>query len=218
MFAAVSHGTTVATNAVLQEDFSGLGFVTTEGFRCVLEIARQSVPEGYGNSYFWVKPDRIVPLQLVKEVPERLDAAGEVVREFDEDAAAAVARWYKDRGIDAVGICFVNAYVNPAHEQAMREVFEREHPGCAVSISSDVLREYPVRAFGHDSGRCIRSNPRSAIMSPASRTASTPSRMDRRRPVLRHEEQWAPAMEMWGSDARLWSAKPCRSSSGHNWP
>jgi N-methylhydantoinase A len=53
----VSHGTTVATNALLQEDFVGLGFVTTEGFRHVLEIARQSVPEGYGNSYFWVKPE-----------------------------------------------------------------------------------------------------------------------------------------------------------------
>jgi N-methylhydantoinase A len=139
---AVSHGTTVATNAVLQEDFTGLGFITTQGFRCVLEIARQSVPEGYGNSYFWVKPDRIVPLHLVREVPERLDADGAVVTEFDEQAAVEVARWYRDRAIDAVGVCFVNAYVNPAHEQKMRAVLEREHPGCAVSISSDVLREY----------------------------------------------------------------------------
>ena len=66
---AVSHGTTVATNALLQEDFPGLGFVTTQGFKHILEIARQSVPEGYGNSYFWVKPERIVPLDLVREVP-----------------------------------------------------------------------------------------------------------------------------------------------------
>jgi N-methylhydantoinase A len=139
---AVSHGTTVATNALLQDDFGGLGFVTTEGFRCLLEIARQSVPEGYGNSYFWVKPDRIVPLHLVREVPERLDADGKVVKGFDTDAAVEVAQWFKARGITAVGVCFVNAYVNPAHEQKMRKVFEREYPECAVSISSDVLREY----------------------------------------------------------------------------
>jgi N-methylhydantoinase A len=139
---AVSHGTTVATNALLQEDFSGLGFVTTEGFRCVLEIARQSVPEGYGNSYFWVKPERIVPLHLVKEVPERLDAEGTVIRPLDEDAAIGVARWFKQRGIRAIGVCFINAYVNPLHERQMRDVLQREYPECSVSIGSDVLREY----------------------------------------------------------------------------
>ena len=138
----VSHGTTVATNALLQEDFGGLGFITTEGFRHVLEIARQSVPEGYGNSYFWVKPERIVPLHLVREVSERLDAEGRVVRPFDEAAAVRVARWFKDRGINAVGVCFINSYVNPDHERRMREVLRAEHAECAVSISSDVLREY----------------------------------------------------------------------------
>jgi N-methylhydantoinase A len=139
---SASHGTTVATNALLQEEFEGLAFVTTEGFRHLLEIARQSVPEGYGNSYFWVKPDRIVPLHLIEEVPERLDAKGEVVREFDEGAAIEVARRLKERGHRSVGVCFVNAYVNPDHERRMRAVLEREFPDCAVSISSDVLREY----------------------------------------------------------------------------
>jgi N-methylhydantoinase A len=138
----VSHGTTVATNALLQEDFTGLGFITTGGFRHLLEIARQSVPEGYGNSYFWVKPERIVPLHLVREVPERLDADGAVVRSFDEAAAVEVARWFRTRGINAVGVCFINAYINPNHEHRMREVLRAEHPDCAVSISSDVLREY----------------------------------------------------------------------------
>ncbi|HZK51131.1 MAG TPA: hydantoinase/oxoprolinase family protein [Actinomycetota bacterium] len=138
----VSHGTTVATNALLQEEFAGLGFVTTRGFRHVLEIARQSVPEGYGNSYFWVKPERIVPLHLVREVSERLAADGEVVRAFDEAAAVGVARWFNARGINSVGVCFVNAYVNPEHERRMRDVLRSEHPECAVSISSDVLREY----------------------------------------------------------------------------
>jgi N-methylhydantoinase A len=138
----VSHGTTVATNALLQEEFAGLGFITTKGFRHLLEIARQSVPEGYGNSYFWVKPERIVPLHLVREVPERLAFDGNVVHDFDEQVAAQVARWFRARGVNSIGVCFINAYVNPEHELRMREVLRSEHPGCAVSISSDVLREY----------------------------------------------------------------------------
>ena len=139
---AVSHGTTVATNALLQEDFSGLGFITTEGFRHVLEIARQSVPDSYGNSYFWVKPERIVPLHNVAEVPERLDAKGRVVRPFDDDAAVAVARWCRQRGLQAVGVCFLHSYANPEHERRMRAVLEREWPACTVSLSSEVLPEY----------------------------------------------------------------------------
>src|SRR5215831_9227671 len=89
--ASVSHGTTVATNALLSEDGSlpGLGLIVTRGFRHLLEIARQSVPQGYGNSYFWVKPERIVPLHLVREVSERLDFRGEVLTPLDEADAEA---------------------------------------------------------------------------------------------------------------------------------
>jgi N-methylhydantoinase A len=140
--AEVVHGTTVATNALLEDDFQGLGFITTTGFREILEIGRQSVPDSYGNSYFWVKPDRIVPLHLVREVDERLDRTGAVIREFDEDGARAVARWFRDQGIACVGVCFLHAYMNPDHERRMRDVLAEEHPGCAVSLSSDVLREY----------------------------------------------------------------------------
>jgi N-methylhydantoinase A len=140
--AAVSHGTTVATNALLQERFPGLGLITTQGFRHVLEIARQAVPRGYGNSYFWVKPDRIVPLRLVREVPERLNFRGEVLRPFDEAAAADVARWFRNGGVDSIGVSFIHAYANPAHERRMRAILEREHPGAHVSISSEVLPEY----------------------------------------------------------------------------
>jgi N-methylhydantoinase A len=140
--AEVVHGTTVATNALLEDDFSGLGFITTQGFRGLLEIGRQSVPDSYGNSYFWVKPDRVVPLHLVQEVTERLDRSGAVVREFDEDGARAVARWFREQGIDCVGVCFLHSYMNPAHERRMRDVLASEHPDCTVSLSSDVLSEY----------------------------------------------------------------------------
>jgi N-methylhydantoinase A len=140
--AAVSHGTTVATNAILQERFPDLALVTTEGFRHVLEIARQAVPRGYGNSYFWVKPDRIVPLHRVREVPERLDFRGQVVRPFDEAAAVEVARWLRRQGVRAAGISFIHAYANPDHERRMRAVLARECPQIHVSISSEVLPEY----------------------------------------------------------------------------
>src|SRR5262249_37241561 len=118
---AVSHGTTVATNALLAERFDGLALVTTSGFRHVLEIARQSVPQGYGNSYFWVKPDRIAPLHHVREVVERVDFRGRVLEPLDETAAAAVAAWLRRKKLTAIGISFIHAYANPAHERRMRE-------------------------------------------------------------------------------------------------
>jgi N-methylhydantoinase A len=139
---AIHHGTTVATNALLEERFSSLGLITTRGFRHVLEIARQSVPNGYGNSYFWVKPERIVPLHRVKEVEGRLNFHGEEIRPFDEGEARAVARWFRQEGIASIGVCFIHAYANGAHERRMREVLSEEYPEATVSISSDVLPEY----------------------------------------------------------------------------
>jgi len=139
---AVCHGTTVATNQLLEGRVGRLGFVTTEGFGALLEIARQSVPDGYGNSYFWVKPPRIVPADLVRTVGGRLDHTGAELRPFDEDQARAAARFLRDREVAAVGVCLLHAYANPAHERRMRELLAEEHPEAAVSLSSEVLREY----------------------------------------------------------------------------
>ena len=140
--ASVSHGTTIATNQLLAGDIGELGFVTTEGYGFMLEIARQSVPDGYGNSYFWVKPDRIVPPDRVKTVAGRLDYTGAELRPFDEDQAIVVARWFRDRGIGTLGVCFLHSYANPGHEERMASVLAREHPGAVVSLSSRVLPEY----------------------------------------------------------------------------
>ena len=139
---AVSHGTTVATNQLLEGKVDRLGFVTTEGYDAMLEIARQSVPDGYGNSYFWVKPPRIVPRDLVRSVGGRLDHTGAEVRPFDEEGARGVARWFRDRGVDTLGVCFLHSYADPRHEERMREILAEEHPDAVVSISSQVLREY----------------------------------------------------------------------------
>jgi N-methylhydantoinase A len=139
---AVSHGTTIATNMLLEGQIGRLGFITSEGYEFLLEIARQSVPDGYGNSYFWVKPQRIVPVHLVKTVGGRLDYTGAELRPFDEAQAVEVARWFRDRGVTALGVCFLHSYANPAHEEQMAGILAREHPDAAVSISSRVLREY----------------------------------------------------------------------------
>ncbi|MFD0801243.1 hydantoinase/oxoprolinase family protein, partial [Streptomonospora algeriensis] len=139
---ALSHGTTVATNLLLEGATGPLGFITTEGYEFILEIARQAVPDGYGNSYFWVKPERIVPADLVRTVGGRLDHTGAEIRPLDEKQAAEAARWFRDRGIDTIGVCLLHSYADPAHEVRLREILRAEHPAATVSISSDVLREY----------------------------------------------------------------------------
>jgi N-methylhydantoinase A len=140
--AALAHGTTVATNQLLEDRIDRLGFLTTEGYEYLLEIARQAVPDGYGNSYFWVKPDRIVPVDRVHTVGGRLDHRGEVVRPFDENSARAAARALRAQGVMTIGVCLLHSYANPAHELRMREILREEHPEAVVSISSEVLREY----------------------------------------------------------------------------
>jgi N-methylhydantoinase A len=140
--AVLAHGTTVATNALLQGEIEGLGLIVTEGFRNILEIARQSVPEGYGNSYFWVKPERIVPLRHVREVGGRLDFLGAELRPLDEASVREAARYFRTAGVTAIGACLMHAYANPAHEHRVAEIVAQEYPGCTLSLSCDVLPEY----------------------------------------------------------------------------
>jgi N-methylhydantoinase A len=140
--AGLAHGTTVATNALLQGEISGLGLIVTAGFRHILEIARQSVPEGYGNSYFWVKPERIVPLHLVREVGGRLDFRGNELRPLDEAEVVTAARYLRAQGVQTIGICLMHSYANPAHERRVAEILSTEYPECTLSLSSNVLPEY----------------------------------------------------------------------------
>jgi N-methylhydantoinase A len=140
--ASLAHGTTVATNALLQGQIDSLGLIVTQGFRHILEIARQAVPQGYGNSYFWVKPERIVPLHVVQEVGGRLNFRGAELRPLDEDAARQAAMFYRAREIRAIGICLIHAYANPAHERRVAAIVRDVYPEAAISLSSDVLPEY----------------------------------------------------------------------------
>ena len=140
--AVLAHGTTVATNALLQGEISGLGLIVTDGFRHILEIARQAVPEGYGNSYFWVKPDRIVPLRYVREVGGRLNFLGKELRPLDEASVRAAAQFFRAQGIAAIGVCLLHSYANAAHERRAAAIVREEYPDCTLSLSCDVLPEY----------------------------------------------------------------------------
>jgi N-methylhydantoinase A len=140
--AGLAHGTTVATNALLQGEINSLGLIVNAGFRHILEIARQSVPEGYGNSYFWVKPDRIVPLQFVREVAGRLDFRGNELRPLDEISVREAARYFREHGVRAVGICLLHSYANDAHERRAAEIVAEEYPQATLSLSCVVLPEY----------------------------------------------------------------------------
>jgi N-methylhydantoinase A len=139
---AVVHGTTTATNAVLEGRFDRLGLIVTRGFRHVLEIARQSVPDGYGNSYFWVKPPRIVSLERVAEVGGRMDHHGAEIDPLDDADVEAAAKLFERRGVDCISVCLLHSYANAEHERRIGERLRELLPDAFVSLSSEVLPEY----------------------------------------------------------------------------
>lgn len=139
----VVHGTTVATNAIIEGKIARTGFVTTEGFRDLLEIARQIRPSLYDLQF--EKPKPLVPRYLCFGVPERLDARGEVLTPLDPQAMRAVAEELRLQGVEAVAVCFLHSYLNPAHEKLAGEILSEVLPEAVVSLSSEVapeIREY----------------------------------------------------------------------------
>ena len=138
----ILHGTTTATNAVLEHKFEGLGLLVTSGFRHLIEIARQSVPDGYGNSFFWVKPKRLVPLHLVREVTGRIRHDGSELAPLEEDSVVRAADELAALGVNRLAVCLLHSYANPAHENRVGELVAERHPEIHVSLSSVVLPEY----------------------------------------------------------------------------
>jgi N-methylhydantoinase A len=138
--AHIGHGTTVATNLIIERKGAVCGLLTTKGFRDVLEIGRQVRPHLY--DYNVIKPAPLVPRALRREVSERLSAKGAVQVPLDEDDVRAAARVLRGAGVEAVAICFLHSYRNPAHEQRARDIVREIMPEAYVSISSDVLPEF----------------------------------------------------------------------------
>jgi N-methylhydantoinase A len=139
--AQVFHGTTVATNLILEGKGADVGLVTTAGFKHVLEIGRQDIPRT-ANLFAWIKPIRPVLPQRIHDVPERVDIDGNVLVALDEDAVRRAARDFKARGVGAVAVCFLNSFAHPAHEVRTAEILRDELPDALISISADVLRVF----------------------------------------------------------------------------
>ncbi|MEW1931633.1 hydantoinase/oxoprolinase family protein [Rhodococcus sp. NPDC079359] len=137
----VLHGTTVATNAILQGRGARVGLVTTDGFRQVLQIARSYVPGGLAGWIIWPKPEPLAALENTVEVVGRLAADGSEVTALDENQARGQLRRLAGAGIEALTISLINSYANDAHEKKIAEWAADELPDIPISISSQVLPE-----------------------------------------------------------------------------
>ena len=136
----VVHGTTVATNAIIEGNVARTGFITTKGFRDMLEIARQIRPSLYDLQF--EKPAPLVPRYLCFGVPERLNALGEVITPLDEDAVRTVALKLKEEGVEAIAVCLLHSYANQDHERRIGKILNEVMPEVAISLSSDIVPEF----------------------------------------------------------------------------
>ncbi|MGD9536003.1 MAG: hydantoinase/oxoprolinase family protein [Alphaproteobacteria bacterium] len=158
-FAEISHllhGTTTATNALIERDYPEAAFITTEGFRDTIEIGRQHRQFLYDP--YQSKPSPIIRRRHRFVVPERMSAAGTARRPLDEAAARAVSRRVAEHDFASIGIGFINSYANPAHEQRMREIVLEDSPNAHVVISAE------TRPVFREHGRFTTTAIRAALM------------------------------------------------------
>jgi N-methylhydantoinase A len=135
----IVHGTTVASNTILQKTGARAGLITTRGFRDVLEIGRVRTPDLYDLT--WEKPVPLVPRRLRLEVDERIAADGSVVTPLAGEQVLAAAGQLVDAGVEVIALCFINSYANPAHERDAERLIRARFPALDVSASYAVLPE-----------------------------------------------------------------------------
>ena len=136
----VVHATTVATNAIIEGKVAQTAFVTTDGFRDMLEIARQTRPSLYDLRF--EKPRPLVPRHHCYGVPERLDARGNVFTSLDEGAVRRIAEELRAEKLESVAVCFLHSYANPAHERRAGQILRDAAPDVALSLSAEVAPEF----------------------------------------------------------------------------
>ena len=136
------HGTTVATNAMLEKKIAKVGLIVTEGHRHLMQIARSLVPGGLAAWIIWPKPEPMAALQRTIEAPERMDAKGKTVRALDEAEMRKRLETLKaSEEVEALTICLMNSYVDGRHEKAVAAICAEIFPDIPISISSDILPE-----------------------------------------------------------------------------
>ena len=152
----VFHGTTIATNIVIEHTGARIGMITTEGYRDILHIARHKKPLNFSN--YQDLPWQRYPIVRRRHrltVPERVVKDGSVLVPLDEDAARARVRELKDAGVEAVAVCLLFSFVNPEHERRVAEIVREEFPEAFLSVSSDVLPQY--REYERFSTVCLNA-------------------------------------------------------------
>ena len=152
-FAEVLHGTTVASNAILELKGARTGLITTKGFRDVLEIRRIRMPKLYDLS--WEKPVTLVERYLRREVDERVDAHGRIQRALDPADVERQLEQLLGERIEALAVCLLNSYANPAHEEQIAEIVRRRAPELTLSVSAEVLPE--IREYERTSTTVINA-------------------------------------------------------------
>ena len=135
------HGTTVATNAVLQGKGARVGLITTQGYRHIMQIARSFVPGGLAGWIIWPKPQPLAALEDTVEVAGRMNAAGEEVRPIDEQEIRAALRHLKAQGVEAITVSLINAYTNGTHEKRIGALAREIMQDVPVSLSHEILPE-----------------------------------------------------------------------------
>ncbi len=149
----VLHGTTVASNAILEGKGARTGLITTKGFRDVLEIRNLRMPRLYDLA--WEKPPPLVERHLRLEVEERVNARGEIERPLDRSAAEAAVDRLLGEGVEAIAVCLLNSYANPVHEQLVRDVLRERAPDIVHCTSHEVLPE--IREYERTSTTVINA-------------------------------------------------------------
>ena len=151
----VMHGTTVATNAVLEAKGARVGLITTKGFGQILHLARSQTPGPLAGWMIMIKPDPPAALEDTREADERMDAKGNVVDALNEKQVQALIEDLIESGVESLTVSLINSYANPAHERRIKELLTESHPDFPVTISSDVLPEF--REYERTLTACMNS-------------------------------------------------------------
>jgi hypothetical protein len=140
--ATILHGTTVATNAVLEKRGARVGLLTSEGFRWILHLAEAWTPGPLFGWMIYEKPEPIAAVEDTRALTERTGADGSELSALDEEGARTAIAELRDRGVEAMTVSLLNSFANPAHERAVAQLVREEAPALPVSISSEVLPEF----------------------------------------------------------------------------
>ena len=157
----IMHGTTVATNAMLEGKGARVGLITTQGFKQILHLARSQTPGPLAGWIIMVKPDPPAALEDTREAKERMSAHGEVVEAVEPEQVKEIVRDLVESGVESLTVSLVNSYTNPAHEREIKKLIEELYPDFPVTISSDVLPEF--REYERTLTACLNSYVRPTV-------------------------------------------------------